>query len=106
MIFCDNGKWMEFMESMFWNGITMNNLTTSPVAQYLYEHAGPSLQILYIGKGCYTITQKNMTDFDALITDMNLTDWLSTSDSDASITDKLNKTVQIDHGTRIRILYA
>ena len=38
---------------LLWNAshasFAMNNLTTSPVAQYCYEHAGPSLQ----GQGFY-----------------------------------------------------
>ena len=40
------------------------------------------IKLLYIGKGHYTdmiITQKNMIDFDASITDMNSIDRLSTS---------------------------
>ena len=53
-----------------------------------------------------TITHKKMTDFDASITNMNLTDWLLTLIIDKkdrpwsfNHRDKLDRTVQIGHGT-------
>ena len=57
-----------------------------------------------------TITQKNTTDFDASVTDMNSTDHLETSIVDKTDRsqcfnrrDKLDRTVQIGHGTHTRI---
>ena len=59
----------------------MNNLTTSPVAQY--EDAGPSLQ-LYIGKGDNNHRLIMMPQSHAEIDHRNSTDRLSTSKVDKS----------------------
>ena len=50
-----------------------------------------------------TITHKNMTAFDASITDYEFDRSTLNLNSDASITGKLDRTVQIGHGTRTRI---
>ena len=81
----------------------MNNLTTSPVTQKYYEHAEACKDKAFInfGKGRYTENHSEEHDrfrclnhryeVDRLTLDLN---------SDASITGKLDRTVQIGHGKR------
>ena len=80
--------------------IHMNNLTTSPVAQ---EYA---LARLYIGKGHYTENHSEEHDrFRCLNHRYELDRSTLDLNSDASITGKLDRAVQIGLGTCTRIAY-